>query len=390
MRSRLLKLEYSADGFRVLLEASIRYVMSLIAPVLDRTTNQICFCIDDVTPCDRRLPTQRAKRIFEERFNKSVLVFSHSQFFEVVQETGQNALAKAGIHPLALAIHLAFSDHRPLRLTPDAIWLTLAQGVAHHVNNHAETLRPFFVKHSGKEKLQVEFQALNQPEEWANLIQEFALHIRDRVGAEFYQLMECNFSTTTPVTRTASHVTMMDTFQQYFEYEMSGICGIPSLTLLGTVEDWQAIRDRVSALAQYNLSWWTDKLIPICDQFVETAAGKPSLSFWQSIYKPKRAYGSNVITGWLACLFPYLTEDSSQLAPTLCNPFLSIAAEDITINDGISLARLPTGLACAPVEVKFRQQSRSLELLAGFIGISQESKSRILEPKIGWAVCPKT
>lgn len=370
--------------------ASIRYAMSLIAPVLDRTTNQICFCIDDVTPCARRLPTKRAKRIFEQRFNKSVLVFSHSQFFEVVQETGQNALAQTGIHPLALAIHLSFNDHRPLRLTPDAIWLTLAQGMAHHINNHAETLRSFFVKHSGKEKLRVEFQTLNQPEEWANLIQEFALHIRDRVGADFYQLMECNFSTTTPITRTASQVTMMNSFQQYFDYEAAGICGIPSLTLLGTVEDWQEIRDRVSALAEYNLSWWTDKLIPICDQFVETAAGKPSLSFWQSIYKPKGVYGGNIITGWLACLFPYLREDSSQLAPTLCNPFLSIAAEDITINDGILLGRLPTGLACAPLEVRFRQQSRSLELLAGFIGISQESKSRILEPKIGWAICPKT
>ena len=38
-------------------------------------------------------------------------------------------LPSAG-HGLVHAVHLAYADHRPLALSPDAIWLALAQGFA--------------------------------------------------------------------------------------------------------------------------------------------------------------------------------------------------------------------------------------------------------------------
>ena len=43
---------------------------------------------------------------------------------------------------LLAAVFLAYSQHRPLVLTPDAVWLTIAQGVAHHKVVHADRLRP--------------------------------------------------------------------------------------------------------------------------------------------------------------------------------------------------------------------------------------------------------
>jgi hypothetical protein len=55
-----------------------------------------------------------------------------------------------GVHPLMAAVHHAFADHRPLVLSPDAVWLTIAQGVAHHVRLHAEALRSRLVRHEGK------------------------------------------------------------------------------------------------------------------------------------------------------------------------------------------------------------------------------------------------
>ncbi len=55
-------------------------------------------------------------------------------------------------HTLLTALCYSFYDHVPLRLTPDAIWITLARGFALHVNKNAEELRHKFVCHSGKEK----------------------------------------------------------------------------------------------------------------------------------------------------------------------------------------------------------------------------------------------
>lgn len=59
--------------------------------------------------------------------------------------TKQNLFAKA--------VHSAFFDHHPLILSPDIIWLTIAQGLAHHIDQNAETLRDKFVYHEGKKDL---------------------------------------------------------------------------------------------------------------------------------------------------------------------------------------------------------------------------------------------
>jgi hypothetical protein len=52
-------------------------------------------------------------------------------------------------HPLIEAVHTAFAEHYPLTLSPDDVWLCLAQGFALHVEANAEGLRSRFVRHQG-------------------------------------------------------------------------------------------------------------------------------------------------------------------------------------------------------------------------------------------------
>lgn len=222
-------------------------------------------------------------------------------------------------------------------------------------------------------------------EQWSEAVQQWVLLIRDHVGADLYRLLECNFSTTIAIARTVSHVVMMDAFQKYFDYMMCGVCGIPEITLEGTVEDWRSIYERVQSMMQYELSWWTDRLLPICQEFIDTAAGKPSQVFWQAFYKPKSIYGGEVITGWLANLFPYLKHHVTHAA-SVKNPILSIDRIDLTVEDGISPQLLPSELSQVPFKLELRNQKNySLVLVAGFIGISQ-SEEGSLQPEIGWAV----
>ena len=46
------------------------------------------------------------------------------------------------------------------------------------------------------------------------------------------------FTTTTVNDRVVAAVSVMSTLQNYFEYVCCLMCGIPKVTLLGTVEDW--------------------------------------------------------------------------------------------------------------------------------------------------------
>jgi hypothetical protein len=77
----------------------------------------------------------------------------------------------------------------------------------------------------------------------------------------------------------------MDTFQAYFEYEMLAGCGIPKVTLLGTPDDWRSMRRRAGMLSEFELTWWTDALLPVLDQIVETAEGQVDPSFWRSFFR---------------------------------------------------------------------------------------------------------
>jgi hypothetical protein len=58
-------------------------------------------------------------------------------------------------HPVIAALHRAFTQHRPLCLSPDMVWLLLCQGAAHHINLHAEELRDRFVGHQGRARIVV-------------------------------------------------------------------------------------------------------------------------------------------------------------------------------------------------------------------------------------------
>lgn len=355
----------------------------MTATVVEQAVGKVRFCVDDVEPAQQRLAVRKAKLRLKELFAEELLAFSHVDRDLIFPGHRYHT------HPLAHAVHAAFNDHRPLLLTPDIVWITLAQGLAQHINNHAATLRSRFVSHQGRESLVVKTLAIpNSLQQWSALIQQWTLLIRDRVGADVYRLFECNFSTTTPITHTTSHVVMMDAFQKYFDYELAGICGIPEITLEGTVEDWTSIYNRVQLMAQYDLGWWTNRLLPICQELIKTASGQPSQEFWQAIYKPKAVYGGNVITGWLADLFPYLQHNATQV-PSVKNPILSIDRGNIRVQDGISFGSLPLGLSEVPIKVKTQNaENYGLSLVAGFIGVSQ-AEDGTLCPEIGWAVLEK-
>lgn len=288
-------------------------------------------------------------------------------------------------HSLVQAVYLAFSQHRPLVLTPDAIWITLAQGFAQHLNIHAEALRSRIVVHKEKLTMEAFTWELASPQDWAQVIQQWSTGIEPHIPAELYELMVCNFSTTTPTIRTASQVVMLDAFQQYFDYEVSCICGIPTITVKGTVQDWVTIRARVDVMAAYHLEWWTDRLKPICDGIIDTVEGHPSEAFWKHIYNPKEHYGGALITGWLADLFPYIKAPITG-TPTVKNAILEIPREQMTSTNGLSPESVPTGLSRAPFTLWCRTGKKEMEVIAGFIGVKQAAETGQLEPEIGWAV----
>src|SRR5262249_41686527 len=129
-------------------------------------------------------------------------------------------VAKVLAHPVLVALQRAFMQHRPLCLSPDMIWLLLCQGVAHHINVHAESLRSRMVQHQGKVQIEVrrdDFVKGSPENPWGEVIDEFSTQVRGHIGSA-HDLFIPRFSTTGPTERIAAEIVLLDAVQSYFEY----------------------------------------------------------------------------------------------------------------------------------------------------------------------------
>ncbi|WP_238010017.1 DUF4419 domain-containing protein [Dactylosporangium sp. AC04546] len=340
----------------------------------------VTFPVDDVAPTAERLPTRPLGELFPD-----ALVVGGDPALDVVGHDG--------VHPLLSAVAQAFAQHRPLVLSPDAVWLTIAGGVAQHVRLHAERLRPRLVGHQGRRRLvmPVDGPMPDDAASWAFLVEGLSKQLDD-VG-----LFECDFSTSTETDRIAGRIVLMDVHSPYFSYWLTCVCGIPSVTLSGTVEDWKRIRERVDALERFELQTWCRSLAPIADEFVRAAAGAPDVAFWRRVYNPVDAYGGEVITGWVTRFYPYLKGVSVDVP----NPMLELPVgepRDVTIapgdvfgytGPGIRSTSVPATVSRVIVNVNDRvaRANRAVALHGGLVAVAQDPDGA-LRPVAGWYLAP--
>jgi hypothetical protein len=281
----------------------------------------------------------------------------------------------------------AYAEHKSVTLSPDMMWLLISQGFARYVNAHSEELRSQLVYHEGKQDLMVmtKDDLLSGKADWGKLMNDFSKEIERHTKGEVAKTIAADFSTTTPVERIASQITLMESMKSYFNYLAGRIgCGIPSITLQGTPDDWRAVLSKTQKLGQYGLSEWTQSLEPILNEFIKTAEGKPNQRFWQEMVKKKRvdefasvrpcsADKPTELDGWILKFFP--TESGYTLDKV---PYTkSMPAEFVRIEFKYRVIDPITGSTMSETP---------MELMSGFIGAKEDEKNNMLTPQIGWLV----
>ena len=281
----------------------------------------------------------------------------------------------------------AYAEHKSVTLSPDMMWLLISQGFARYVNAHSEELRSQLVYHEGKQDLMVmtKDDLLSGKADWGNLMNDFSKEIERHTKGEVAKTIAADFSTTTPVERIASQITLMESMKSYFNYLAGRIgCGIPSVTLQGTPDDWRAVLSKTLKLGQYGLSEWTQTLEPILNEFIKTAEGKPNQRFWQEMVKKQRvdefasarpcsADKPTELDGWILKFFP--TEDGYTLDRV---PYTkSMPAEFVRVEFKYRVIDPITGATLSETP---------MELMSGFVGALDDEKNNMLTPQIGWLV----
>jgi hypothetical protein len=310
----------------------------------------------------------------------------------------------------AEAVHMAFYEHYPLVLTPDVVWIAIAQGFGNHMAENHEALRHRFVDFDGKKELCISrpsFRKGSPENDWTSVFPEFAEKIGENIGKSTKNALMCEYSTTGPVENIVSCVALMDCMQHYFEFVMRCGCGFPSISLRGTAADWEKVRAKAAALGQYDLEWWTKELVPVLDQFVQAAHGAPDLTFWRSLCNFYGGSGivSGPITGWLQVFFPYINMRGKVLTKNNeLGAYRQAMAGEINVTKfyvanmflggngcgtGIKLDNIPPGMSTAPfkyIDDADGGKVYPMVFAGGFTAIVQDPVTRAVEPVVGWAV----
>lgn len=357
--------------------------------ILKQSKKSITFVVDEDLPAPKQTFTMLPSNEISSQIisKKGIPYVDHN-----VRKTSFDGekLCYLGEDNFYKCIVQAFADHRSLVLSPDMMWLLIGQGFSRYVNAHSEELRDKLVHHQGKMVLKVEKDndVLNPAKgDWAQLLNDFSSMIADNTKGDVADMMTADFSTTGMDERIASQITLMETVKTYFDFWNAVMgCGIPTITLEGTPEDWQKVREKARGLSKYGLERWANELDPILAEFVKASEGKPNQAFWENMvmkdrvkkFKSKKVCGglydineTTHLDGWFLKFFPNehgYTQDDILYTESMPTEMArgNFKQEYIDPVTGASIAVIP------------------VQLWAGFVGVQVDEKTGALTPKIGW------
>jgi hypothetical protein len=341
-------------------------------------------------------------------------------FEDMVVDKDPNAhIVKVSItDSVALAMHHAFKDHLPYVWTPDTMWLRIAQGFATHIRLNAEELRIKIVDFEGKHALKYRNDSFVKGEknDWTLFVGSMANQIGKNANSSLYETFTKPFSTTKPIHTAVANGLLMDACQHYFSYTMITMCGIPSIEVRGTTQDWEDVYERAQVMQEYGLEVWWEHLQPILHNFIKASQGEFDPDFWRSMYKYESQSGGDIVTGWVANLYPYLAGDGknkrlfSQPSPAPTLPLKTASRKNR--NDGIygsiqsaygeipesreekarknlpslSADQLTVSQAVIPFTWEYYKETYDMQLVVGSYCVQQDRDTRALSPAYCWVV----
>ncbi|KLU86087.1 hypothetical protein MAPG_05106 [Magnaporthiopsis poae ATCC 64411] len=322
----------------------------------------------------------------------------------------QAAHVSASKNGFVWAAYHAYCTHHHLVLRPDDAWFAILTQISFFINGHAEDLRSLLVDHEGQKKLETK----------ANSFGALALRMADAISdnvkdPELRDWVMPDFSTTTDNDRVVGAVLFMGAMQKFFSYGFVLCCGIPSVTLLGEVADWQKLLARVDKLESLGVepAMFARLLRPVLRHMVLTFEQPESpavVRFWNKIVSHhSMGSGTDYLTGWLTVFCFWDEEGRAKDCSQDSAPFAfmrrtaGISADGDKKEEDLSfphldIDKITSGCASVPVTVTDDDDVYEATMMAGSVGIAasagpHESQApqgaeaavlNTLQPVAGW------
>ena len=303
--------------------------------------------------------------------------------------------------PVLNGFYTAHTNHYPIRIKPDDIWLLIVQAFSNHVNANSERLRNYFVDFDGKKQLKVEYDLSSIEQVNRKVLENFSEQINEQMknylGDKLIDVLTPNFSTSTYDSKIVCKISIMGAFKKYFDYRMMLCgCGIPYIILEGTAQDYKEIISKAQELKKYEFDWYINKIIPHIEKMVEAKEGKIDIDYFKNMIQKKEVteieYGPSgmhqyevkydYICGWFLNFFAYFGKKNYR------GEIRRFQEDSLKVKNFKELANQML-IVPFTIEDKVHNKEYLMKYKVGFVGCDQNEKKEII-PVQGWLVSPST
>lgn len=300
----------------------------------------------------------------------------------VLNGSSDNVYEGPGDNGFLSVIYEAYNNHWAVKTVPDDWWHTIIRTVAIAIdkNSKKNQTRDFFVNFQGKKQLVVNVDRTDGID-YNRFFRLMTNLVQSNIKVDGYvDTIRSDFTTSTSVHRISSEITIMSSMQEYFEFVMHFMCGIPYVELLGTEGDWMHLKQKFLALKSLLLpienhidleDWW-DRIEVILDKLIDSYRGNADINWWTNIfrYTEENSFGSGGpdydFDGWFL------------------KDLLNIKSSIIS-----SLGDVPSGLVSVPLKFVLEDGSEVKGALSsGIAGIKLDKSKNppVVEATHGWAI----
>lgn len=300
---------------------------------------------------------------------------------------------KFGSVPILTGLYNAYTHHCPLKFTPDDFWLLILQEVSYYINSNSEQLRSKLVTIEGKKEIKAyapvylkkEMTQSHYRDCIRQVVRKMPKYIKDK---KLVQTLTPQFTTSNENNLTVKELCVMSSFKEYFNYRFICYgCGIPSITLTGTVKDYENILNNLNELIKLDPN--LEKIKPIMQKILDTKKGNIDKEFWKNMIKKDISYDEIVasasivgrkkedsMSGWILQFINYDNEGKSL--------------DEYELNNDLMIKYIPYRqsqiLKTKFILEDYYHKTYDMAVCAGFLGMKQNPKTYEMSTVIGWYI----
>ncbi|KAJ6617880.1 hypothetical protein Bhyg_17475 [Pseudolycoriella hygida] len=334
------------------------------------------------------------------RYNHCRKVLMETQFSSSIRPSENNGFVRTVID--------CYNNHHNLIIRPDDIWTAILTQFSFYINKNAEEFRGQFVDFDGKRELVVSINGSLCDAPYDLFVTSMTKKIDENlVDKSVKDWILPNFTTSTPNDVITCGTIFMAVTQKYFDFMCMLLCGIPNITLEGTLADWENILNRLEKLKAYKLDKWYDMLKSILEEFVAAKQGRANTDFWNRIcHHLGGGSGPTYISGWLTA-FAVFDENGNWTDNKVDRFDMARLLREMSLTEEISqqqsnehdeqmswpvidIDKIPTGIVTVNVKISDGSADYDSIMFAGHVGYDvPKGDGYTLKPEIGWGIALK-